>query len=117
MLQDTWPYLYYQNLVDVNDLANDIGDAYGGYFDWVVKTAQVNGKWYSIPIGASGSAYAYRISYFKQAGADTFPDTWEDLFAVGKKLKAMGKPIGQALGHSTGDPISFCYPYMWAYGA
>jgi multiple sugar transport system substrate-binding protein len=29
----------------------------------------------------------------------------------------MGKPLGQAFGHSTGDPPSFAYPYMWAYGA
>ena len=29
----------------------------------------------------------------------------------------MGKPFGQALGHSTGDPPSFAYPYMWSYGA
>ena len=29
----------------------------------------------------------------------------------------MGKPFGQALGQSLGDPPSFAYPYMWAYGA
>ena len=26
-------------------------------------------------------------------------------------------PFGQALGHSSGDPIGFCYPYMWSSGA
>jgi multiple sugar transport system substrate-binding protein len=57
------------------------------------------------------------MSYFREAGAETFPDTWEELFAVGKTLKEMGKPLGQALGHSLGDPPSFTYPYMWAYGA
>ena len=36
---------------------------------------------------------------------------------MGKNLKGMGKPLGQALGHSTGDPPSFAYPYMWSYGA
>ena len=29
----------------------------------------------------------------------------------------MGKPFGQALGHSQGDPPSFAYPFMWAHGA
>ena len=29
----------------------------------------------------------------------------------------MGKPFGQALGHSQGDPPSFAYPFMWSYGA
>jgi multiple sugar transport system substrate-binding protein len=114
---DTWPYLYYENMVDVNDLAMQIGQAAGGYYDWVTNTASVDGHWYSIPHGTSTSAFAYRVSYFNQAGATEFPKTWEELFTVGKELKAMGKPLGQALGHSLGDPPSFCYPFMWSYGA
>ena len=43
--------------------------------------------------------------------------TWDEYFAIGKKCKANGHPFGQALGHSTGDPPGYCYPYMWAYGA
>lgn len=118
-LWDTWPYLYYESLVDVHDLATKIGDAGGGYYDWVTRTASVDGRWYSIPEGTSTSALAYRISYFEKAGApqDKLPKTWDELFAVGKNLKAMGKPLGQALGHSLGDPVAFCYPYMWSYGA
>ncbi len=120
-MRDTWPYLYYKNLVDLNDLAIRIGQERGGYFDWVTNTASVDGHWYSIPVGLSSAAYAYRTSYFEQAGvtdpATNFPKTWEELFAVGKNLKAMGKPIGQALGHSLGDPPNFCYSYMWSYGA
>jgi multiple sugar transport system substrate-binding protein len=116
-LWDPWPYLYQENLVNLNDIATPIGDATGGYFDWVVNTASVAGSWHSIPYGTSSSAFAYRMSYFQEAGAETFPETWEELFAVGKTLKEMGKPLGQALGHSLGDPPSFAYPYMWAYGA
>jgi len=114
---DPWPYLYQESLVDLNDLATSIGDASGGYYDWVINTASVDGHWYSIPYGTSSSAYAYRISYFQEAGAETFPETWEELFAVGKTLKEMGKPLGQALGHSQGDPPSLTYSYMWASGA
>jgi multiple sugar transport system substrate-binding protein len=112
-----WPYLYQDNLVNVDDLAMEVGEATGGYYDWVENTVAVDGTWYSIPYGTSSSAFAYRMSYFAEAGAETFPDTWEELFAVGTTLKEMGKPLGQALGHSLGDPPSFCYPYMWAYGA
>jgi len=116
-LWDPWPYLYQENLVNLNDIAQPIGEATGGYYDWVVQTAAVGEDWHSIPYGTSSSAYAYRMSYFNEAGAETFPDTWEELFTVGKTLKEMGKPLGQALGHSLGDPPSFTYAYMWAYGA
>jgi multiple sugar transport system substrate-binding protein len=120
-LREAWQYLYYEQMVDLNDIAMAAGDAAGGYYDWVKNTASVDGEYYSIPVGTSASAFAYRISYFEQAGiadaANNFPKTWEELFAVGKTLKGMGKPLGQALGHSTGDPPSFAYPYMWSYGA
>ena len=118
---DTWPYLYYEHMAPMDEQAGVVSDAYGGFYDWVVKTASVDGKWYSVPHGSSSSAFAYRISLFEEAGVDdpknNFPQTYEDLFAVGKKLKEMGKPFGQALGQSLGDPPSFAYPYMWSYGA
>lgn len=118
---DTWPYLYYENMVPVEDLAAQVGEDYGGFYEWVTKTASVDGKWYSVPHGSSSSAFAYRISLFEEAGVsdpkNNFPKTYDELFAVGKKLKEMGKPFGQALGQSLGDPPSFAYPYMWSYGA
>jgi len=118
---DTWPHLYRENMVEVNDLANEVSERYGGYYDWVINTASVDGQWHSIPVGTSSTAVAYRISYLEEAGVadpkNNFPKTWEEYFEVGKRLKEMGKPLGQAFGQSLGDPPSFAYPYMWAYGA
>jgi multiple sugar transport system substrate-binding protein len=120
-IREGWQYLYYEQMTDLNDLAMQVSDAAGGFYDWVTNTASVDGNFYSIPVGTSSSAFAYRISYLEQAGwadaATSFPTTWEELFTLGKSLKEMGKPLGQALGHSTGDPPSFAYPYMWSYGA
>ena len=118
---DIWPYLYYENMVPVEELAQAVSEEYGGFYDWVVDTASVDGKWYSVPHGNSSTAFAYRISLFEEAGIEdpknNFPKTYEELFAVGKTLKEMGKPFGQALGHSQGDPPAFAYPFMWAHGA
>jgi multiple sugar transport system substrate-binding protein len=118
---DTWPYLYYENMVPVEDLAQQVSEEYGGYYDWVTNTASVDGTWYSVPHGASSAAYTYRISLLEEAGIEdpktNFPTTYEDLFALGKTLKEMGKPLGQALGQSLGDPPAFAYPYMWSFGA
>ncbi|MER3404994.1 MAG: hypothetical protein C4289_07345, partial [Chloroflexota bacterium] len=98
-----------------------VAQAEGDYFDWAVKTVRVDDTWLSIPIGTSTSAQVYRISFFQEAGWDdpvnNPPDTWEDLFRIGVELKKRGTPLGQAFGHSTGDPPSFAYSFMWAYGA
>jgi multiple sugar transport system substrate-binding protein len=118
---DTWPYLYYENMVPVDDLVAAVSEEYGGLYDWVTDTASVDGKWYSVPMGSSSGAFAYRISLVEEAGIadakNNFPTTWEEMFALGKTLKEMGKPFGQALGQSLGDPPGFAYSYMWAQGA
>lgn len=121
-LWDTVPYLFSENLVELSDLAATVDKQQGGYYDWVTKTAAVDGVWHSIPHGTSSIAVAYRKSYLEQAGVTdpekNFPKTWEELFALGKVLKEeVGKPIGQSLGQSLGDPPGFCYPYMWSYGS
>jgi multiple sugar transport system substrate-binding protein len=118
---DIWPYLYQEHMVPVDDLAQAVSEEYGGFYDWVVDTASVDGKWYSVPHGNSSTAFAYRISLVEEAGIqdpkNNFPKTYDELFALGKKLKEMGKPFGQAMGHSQGDPPAFAYPFMWAHGA
>ncbi|HSR13102.1 MAG TPA: ABC transporter substrate-binding protein, partial [Thermodesulfobacteriota bacterium] len=117
-----WNFLYQKHLLDLTDMAEEIGRRGGGYETFVLNSCRVKGRYLGIPFGHSGTAVNYRISWFKNAGVATAEDgssldmTWDEYFAVGKKLKAEGKPFGQALGHSTGDPQSFCYPYMWCYG-
>ena len=115
---DIWPYLYSGEHGPVDDLAQAVSEEYGGFYDWVVETASVDGKWYSVPHGNSSIAFAYRISLFEEAGIEdpknNFPKTYDELFALGKTLKEMGKPLGQALGQSQGDPPAFAYPFMWA---
>ncbi len=120
-LWDTIPYLFSENLVDMTDLITKTEEVQGGYYEWVTKTAAVNGEWRSIPHGTSSIAVAYRKSYFEEAGVqdpeNNFPKTWQELFEVGKKLKENGHPLGQSLGQSLGDPPGFTYPYMWSFGA
>ena len=63
-----------------------------------------------------GNESAYRKSWFEAVGYNKFPETWDQYRDAGKKLKAKGQPIGQALGHSFGDPPSFWYPLLWSWG-
>jgi len=76
----------------------------------------VGGKWVAMPWATVPALIAYRKSWFEEAGAKTFPKTWAEYHAVGKKLKANKHPIGQTLGHTFGDAPTFAYPLMWSYG-
>lgn len=123
---DLWPgwnFLYQRNLVDLTKEAEEFGKRGGGFEPYVLNSGKVGNRWLGIPNGYSNGSMAYRISLFKEAGVANADDgnkidmTWDQYFAVAKALKAKGKPFGQALGHSTGDPPGFCYPYMWSYGA
>src|SRR5262245_52012739 len=107
-----WPVLYANSLVDVSDVAEPIGKAQGGYYDVFSSTAKVGGKWLAVPHGTGGNAIAYRKSILAEVGAKEFPKTWDEYREVGKKLKAKGRPVGQALGHSFGDPPKFAYPLL-----
>jgi len=111
-----WPHLYANGLVDVSDVAEPIGKAQGGFYDVFSASAKVGGKWLSMPHGVGANAIAYRRSWLDEVGAKEFPKTWDEYREVGKKLKAKGKPVGQALGHSFGDPPTFAYPFLWDFG-
>ena len=123
---ELWPiqnHLYANNLVDMTDEAEEVGARGGGFEEYVLNSASVNGRYLGIPHGDSGGTIAYRISAFEKAGVKNAADgslldmTWDDYFVVAKETKKMGMPFGQSLGHSLGDPIGFCYPYMWSSGA
>jgi multiple sugar transport system substrate-binding protein len=116
MLFNNHPHLYTQSLVDLSDVAEEIGGAQGGYYGISEGNCKVDGKWVAMPMAIIGALNAYRKSWFSEAGADKFPETWDEYRAVGKKLKANGTPLGQALGQSFGDPPTFAYPLMWSFG-
>ena len=111
-----WPHLYQNGLVDVSDVAEPIGNAQGGYYDVFSSTSKVGTRWLAVPHGTGGNAIAYRRSWFQEIGLKEFPKTWDEWREAGKKLKAKGKPVGQALGHSFGDPPTFAYPLLWDFG-
>jgi multiple sugar transport system substrate-binding protein len=111
-----WPYLYANALIDVSDVAEPIGKSQGGFYEVFDSSAKVGGKWLGVPHGVGGNAVAYRKSWHAEIGVTEFPKTMDAWREVGKKLKAKGKPVGQALGHSFGDPPTFSYPLLWSFG-
>jgi multiple sugar transport system substrate-binding protein len=116
LLQYNWPHLYQNALVDVTDIADAVAKAEGGFYDVYTPSAKVNGRWMAVPHSIIGNAVAYRKSWFREAGASGFPQTWEELRKVTAALKKAGHPYGQTLGHTFGDAPTFTYPLMWSFG-
>ena len=113
---NNWPQLYAGSCVDVGDVVDEIGKAQGGYYDVLKTVGTVGGKWIGVPWCVGGGLVAYRKSWLAEAGANGFPSNWDDYRAVGKKLKAAGRPYGQTAGHTFGDAPNWWYPYLWSWG-
>lgn len=65
-----------------------------------------NGRWIGVPQLIISWAVTYREDWFREAGITKFPETWDEYREAGRKMKARGKPFGQAFGHSVNDPRS-----------
>jgi multiple sugar transport system substrate-binding protein len=116
MLFNNHPHLYAESVVDLADVAEDVGKAGGGFYAISKGNCNNGSKWLSMPFAIVGAMNAYRKSWFEEVGYDKFPETWEQFRDAGKRLKATGRPVGQALGHSFGDPPTFAYPLLWSFG-
>jgi multiple sugar transport system substrate-binding protein len=116
MLGFNWPQLYDSKLQDVTDIADEMAKWGGGWLDNIKEAVVAGGKWKSIPLGNVGQQMVYRIDWFKEAGYDKFPDTWDELLEAGTKLKAAGRPFGFEYGYGFGDNHGWMYPLLWSYG-
>jgi multiple sugar transport system substrate-binding protein len=106
---------YPEKLVDVTDLANYLGNKYGGWYPLAKDYAMHGNKWVAIMMGAAGNAIVYRESAVKAAGFDSVPRDMAGFLKLCQALKAKGTPAGFALGNATGDS-SWCHWLVWAHG-
>jgi multiple sugar transport system substrate-binding protein len=116
MMGFNWPLLYDSKLQDVTDIVDEMAKWGGGWLDNIKEAAVSGGKWKAIPLGNVGQQMVYRIDWFKEAGYDKFPDTWDELLEAGTKLKAAGRPFGFEFGYGFGDNHGWMYPLLWSYG-
>jgi multiple sugar transport system substrate-binding protein len=107
------PLLYASGLLGVNDLV----EATGGkrIYGFFRESVDNDGTYVGVPYFATGAAYVYNKDMYKEAGAKP-SETWDEFLDSGRKLKKAGYPVGQALGHSFGDPPGFCYSLFWGFG-
>ena len=110
------PHRFPDKLVDLTDLAEDLGKRYGGWYETPRAYATSNGRWISLPQGGAPSCMVYRVSHLKAAGFERFPEDLPGFLHLCRQLKKNGTPAGFALGHATADANSFVHWCLWAHG-
>ncbi len=113
---DEQPQLYPDKLLDVSDLAEYLGQKYGGWFEVCPQYCTHNGRWIAIPTGAAGGAMVFRRSMLRAAGFEAFPKDLDGFLKLCRALKAKGTPSGFALAHATGDANGWTHWLLWAFG-
>ncbi len=113
------PHIYAAGCEDHNKLAAELGA--NKMYKFLQDANKVGDTYRAMPYYAIGNAFAFRKDLFAEAGAGDpiaagLKWSWDDLLKGAQKLKAKGVPMGQALGHSFGDPPTFCYPLLWGFG-
>ena len=109
-----FPWLYEPQLVDVSDVVAGLEKQYGKAISSAYEGAYVKGVWRGVPQYHGMFVATYREDLFKKAGLKV-PDTWEDLYVVGKELKKMGNPVGIPISQNY-DSISTAGPVLWSFG-
>ncbi|MCK8782797.1 extracellular solute-binding protein [Roseomonas sp. NAR14] len=112
------PHLYAEKTLDLSEVANYLGQKYGGWMPLAERYGRKQGTatWIAIPVGASRGPCVYRGSWVKEAGYDTIPKEHDRFLDLCRKLKAKNHPPGFALGNAVGDANSFCNWALWSHG-
>ena len=111
------PFQYPDKLMDVSDLANDLGQANGGWYPGLESyTKTRDGKFIAVPLAAIGNAICYRESWMKEAGFSEFPKDTKGFLELCKALKAKGHPPGFAHGKAVGDGNNYAHWIVWSHG-
>jgi raffinose/stachyose/melibiose transport system substrate-binding protein len=95
----------------LKDITNDItAETKQAVGDAALKTGQVDGKSYAVPISILPGGFWYSKDLFAKAGVAAPPTTLDELNAAVTKLKAIGAPI--ALGGKDAWPAAHWYYFF-----
>ncbi len=108
--------LYSKQLLDVSDIAKQVGDKYGGWVPFGEQVGMVDGTWRTLPEYFIDFPTLYRKDIFDDNGLKPV-DTWDDLLKAGTILKAKGNRIGICINQLSNDALNSWHAVLWCYGA
>ena len=107
---------YPDKLLDVTDLADYLGNKYGGWYEGGKGYATKDGKFIGLPLAAIGNAIVYRDSWVKEAGFSEFPKDTAGFLELCKAMQKIGHPAGFTHGHGVGDGNNYAHWLLWSHG-
>lgn len=110
------PHLHDKALVNIGDVAEPLGKELKGWTNIAKDIAIVGKTWKAVPWGIIPIAINYRTDWAKEVGYDKFPDTYDEMLVLCRKMKEKGHYSGFALGRAIGDANQSHYPMLWAHG-
>jgi multiple sugar transport system substrate-binding protein len=116
LLQSDSAHLHAKALIDVGDVATSLGQELKGWTNIAKDIGLVGGTWKAVPWGITPIAITYRTDWCKEVGYTKFPDTYDEMLVLCRKMKEKGHTSGFALGRSIGDANQSHYPMLWAHG-
>jgi multiple sugar transport system substrate-binding protein len=109
--------VFNKHLVDVSDLAKQVGDAHGGWVNPLSESiGTFEGVWRGLPDFFVENGCNYRKDLFDANGLQPV-DTFDDLMKAGTLLKEKGNPIGIAINQKSNDANNSWSGLLWGYGA
>jgi multiple sugar transport system substrate-binding protein len=107
---------YPDKLLDVTELADYLGNKYGGWYEGGKSYATRDGRFIGLPLAAIGNAIVYRESWVKEAGFSEFPKDTAGFLELCKALQKNGHPAGFTHGHGVGDGNNYAHWLLWSHG-
>jgi multiple sugar transport system substrate-binding protein len=111
------PQLYPDQCLDLTELANYLGEKYGGWYDACRHNCTLDGRWLALGLAFYPFCVVYRESMIKAVGFGDIPQDLPGFLRLCQALKARGTPVGLTLGNAPGDANAWCHWLIWTHGA
>lgn len=108
---------YPDKLLDLTDIANDLGNRYGGWYEGGRGYAVRDGKFIALPLAAIGNGLVWRQSMIEKAGFREMPQDTRGFLELCRALQRSNQPrAGFAMGNAVGDGNNFAHWIVWSHG-
>ncbi len=117
MLRTSMPILYQDHLVDVSDLADELIERHGEFFEANKQQSSAEGRWTAIPLYSSLAVPIVRTDLLADAGS-SIPTTYEELLDAAVAIETETGVDGFGTGLSSSrDGALFVQAVLRAFGS